>query len=108
MDQSAVFLTIVGMTLVTYLPRLLPAWLLSKRSLPDAWRVWLAYVPISVVSAMLLPALVLREGAVDLGFSNLELWAAVPTILVGVLTRSLFATVLTGMLGLTLLRELPM
>lgn len=97
MDQQDIFLIIVGMTVVTYLPRLLPAWLLSSRRLPKAVGMWLGYVPPAVLAAMLAPTLLLPDGAVALGPDNLFLWAAVPTVLVSVATRSLFATVLVGM-----------
>ncbi|MEQ8964748.1 MAG: AzlD domain-containing protein [Azospirillaceae bacterium] len=97
MDQHAVFLIILGMTAVTYLPRLLPALLLSSRRLPRPVEIWLGYVPAAVLAAMLAPTLVLRDGAIALGFDNLFLWAAVPTTLVAIATRSLFATVLAGM-----------
>ena len=42
MDQTQITLTILGMGLVTYLPRLLPIWLLSARRLPPALVAWLS------------------------------------------------------------------
>ncbi|MBN1248722.1 MAG: AzlD domain-containing protein [Anaerolineae bacterium] len=98
MDQTMVFLTIVGMLIVTYLPRLLPLWLFSTRSLPPLVITWLRYVPVAVLAAMLLPSLVLADGGVALGKSNLFFWAAIPTFIVAWKTKSLFAAVLVGML----------
>lgn len=97
MDQRAVFITILGMALVTYLPRLLPVWLLSSRTLPPLVIAWLRYVPVAVMAAMLLPSLVVREQQLDLGVGNLFFWAAIPTILVAWKTRSFFGTVIVGM-----------
>jgi len=97
LDQQDIFLIIVGMTAVTYLPRLLPALLLSSRRLPKAVEVWLRHVPAAVLAAMLAPALLLSDGRIAIGIDNLFLWAAVPTVLVALATRSLFATVLAGM-----------
>ena len=97
MDQTALFLTILGMALVTYLPRLLPVWLLSRRTLPPLVVVWLRYVPVSVLAAMLLPMLVVQEDRIDLGLDNLFFWAAIPAVLVAWKTKSFFGTVLTGM-----------
>ena len=62
MDQQRVFLTILGMAVVTYLPRLMPTWFLSSRSLPHWLVVWLRFVPVAVLSAMLFPS-VLTDGA---------------------------------------------
>jgi branched-subunit amino acid transport protein len=106
MDQTRVFLTLVGMGLVTYLPRLLPVWLLSSRRLPAAVVTWLRYVPASVLAAMLFPAIFTQQGALNLQPGNLSLWAALPTLLVAWKTRSLFYAVVTGIAAIALLRLL--
>ena len=97
MDQEAVFLTILGMSLVTYLPRLLPTWLLSSKSLPPLLITWLRYVPVAVLAAILLPALLIHDKQLSLRPDNLFLWAALPTLLVVWKTRSFFAAVIVGM-----------
>jgi branched-subunit amino acid transport protein len=97
MDQEKILITILGMGAVTYLPRLLPVLLLSSKKLPPLVETWLRYVPVAVLSAMLLPALAVNDGALDFSGSNLFLWAAVPTFLVAWKTRSLFGSVVVGM-----------
>jgi len=97
MDQQAVFLVMVGMLLVTYLPRLLPLLLFSSRDLPPLVVAWLRYVPAAVLSAMLLPSLVLADNQLNLRVSNIFLWAAIPTFFVALKTKSLFAAVIVGM-----------
>ena len=104
MDQTTIFLTILGMGLVTYLPRLLPVWFLSSRSLLLLVIAWLRYVPVAVLSALLLPGLLLQEGDIDLSFNNLFLWAAIPAMLIAWKTKSFFGTVLVGMGLVALLR----
>jgi branched-subunit amino acid transport protein len=106
MGQEAIFLTILGMAAVTALPRILPVWLLADRTLPPIIERWLKYVPVSVLSALLLPSILIPEGAIDLGFSNLYLWAALPTLLIGWKTRSLFGAVIAGMALVALARFL--
>ena len=97
MDQEAVFLTILGMSLVTYLPRLLPTWLLSSKSLPPFLITWLRYVPVAVLAAILFPALLIYDKQLSLRPDNLFLWAAIPTLLVVWKTRSFFGAVIIGM-----------
>lgn len=104
MDQRTVLLTILGMAAVTFLPRLLPAWFLSSRSLPRWVVVWLQNVPVAVLAAMVLPAIVMRGGELFVGAQNLFLLAAVPTLLVAVRTRSLFGSVATGIVVVALAR----
>lgn len=104
MEQKVIFLTILGMMLVTYIPRVLPVWLLSSRPLPRLAVAWLRYVPVAVLAAMLFPAILVHDRRVDLGLDNLFLWAALPTLLVAWKTRSLFGPVLVGMIAVAVAR----
>ena len=96
MDQQKVFIAILGMSVVTYLPRLLPAWLLSGRQLPPLLVTWLSYVPPAVMAALLVPSLLMWDGQVNLLPQNLYLWAALPTLLFAIWTRNFFGTVVLG------------
>jgi len=104
MDQQTVFLTVLGMAVVTYTPRLLPVLFLSSRSLPRLAIAWLRYVPVAVLAAMLLPSIMVQDNQVDLGLDNLFFWAAIPTLLVAWKTRSLFGSVLVGMVIVAVVR----
>lgn len=97
MDQAVIFWTIVGMAVVTYLPRLLPVLFLSGRSLHPVIAAWLRLVPPAVLAAMLVPSLLVRGESVDLSSSNLFFWAALIAFPVAWKWRSLSATVLVGM-----------
>lgn len=97
MDQKIIFLTILGMALVTFLPRLLPVWFLSTRSLPRVVTTWLRYVPAAVLAAMLFPSILVSNNQLNFSFTNLYLLAFIPTLLVGWKTKSLFGAVVVGM-----------
>ena len=101
MDQERVLWTIVGMGLVTYLPRLAPLLVLSRRGaserpLPPWVARWLGYVPAAVLAAMLVPSLLVAEGRAHLAWDNLYLWAALPTAWIAWKTRSLVGAVTAG------------
>lgn len=106
MDEKVVLLTIVGMAVVTYVPRVFPLLALAGRKLPDVVKSWLGYVPAAVLAALLLPSLVLSDGRLAIKGSNLFLWAALPTFAAAVLTRNLFVPVLVGMVVVILGRLL--
>ena len=89
--------TMVGMGVVTYLPRLIPTLFLSGRSLHPLITGWLRLVPPAVLAAMLAPSLMVSEGNVDLSFDNLYFWAALIAFPVAWRFNSLSATVLVGM-----------
>lgn len=97
MDQRTIFLTIFGMFAVTYLPRVLPVWLLSGRKLPEVVVKWLRYTPAAVLAALLAPGVLAPEGVLAASWDNLYLVALIPTLLVAWKTRSLFGAVVAGM-----------
>jgi branched-subunit amino acid transport protein len=109
LDQERVLWTIVGMGLVTYLPRLIPFLLLAGGeggTLPAWLERWLRYVPVAVLAAMLLPSLLVVEGRARLAWDNLYLWAALPTAWIAWKTRSLIGAVLAGVAVVALGRML--
>jgi len=98
------YLTIAGMMLVTFSPRVIPLWFLASRSLPPRVAAWLRYVSPAVLSAMLLPSIIAPDGQVYIYWENLYLMAAIPTLLVAWKTRSLVIPVLVGMALVALAR----
>ena len=96
MDNQKVFYTIVAMSVVTFLPRFVPAWLLSSVTLPDALARWLKFVPAAVLSTLLWPSLLVRDHHLDLSTHNLGLMVAIPTAVVAFVTRSFLGTVILG------------
>ena len=92
-----IFLTIAGMAAVTYGPRAIPMLALASRSLPAPLARWLSYVPTAVLSAMLFPALILKDKSLDISLDNVFLLAAIPAFVLAWRTRSFFGTVALGM-----------
>ena len=88
---------LIGMGLVTYIPRWAPLFFLSQRNLPGWFVEWLGLIPASILSALLLPELITAGAPRQLVFQK-ELWVALPTFLVALKWRSLGGTVLAGML----------
>ena len=93
---------LLGMGLVTYLPRMLPLLLLADRQLPQGVRDWLALVPPAVLAALIAPALLVNGASHSLAFKP-ELLATIPTLLVAWRTRSLGGAVAIGMAAFWLL-----
>lgn len=106
MEDSTILITLLGMAAVTYLPRVVPAWYLRNRQLHPFIIAWLRYVPIAVLSALLLPSLLIQGDQLNLSTSNLFLWAAIPAALVAWWKKSLFGTVVTGMAIVAIVRFL--
>ncbi|KOP68716.1 branched-chain amino acid ABC transporter [Bacillus sp. FJAT-18019] len=97
---------IIGCAVVTLIPRVLPLMIFSKLRIPDLMIRWLDHVPVAVMGALLAQELLVSDGRVNPGAHTLELMAAVPAFLTAFLTKSLFATVIVGILTLVGLRML--
>ncbi|MFC5452777.1 AzlD domain-containing protein [Paenibacillus aestuarii] len=100
-----IFLIIVGSSIVTVLPRVLPLIVLSRIQLPDWGMRWLNYVPVAVMAALVGQELLLQDGNISI-LHNIELLAALPTFAVAIFTRSLLGTVVVGIVSMMILRLL--
>lgn len=98
-------LIILGMGLVTYLPRVLPLLLLAQRRLPQGLIDWLSLIPVAILAALLAPGLFLSSHEQTLTLGKPELYAAIPTFLFALRTRSLGLSVIIGMSSYWLLQH---
>ena len=64
--NNNVFLVIVGMAVVTYLPRLLPFHLFSKLNLSKRMTLFLKCIPYSALGALIIPDIFTSVGNVSL------------------------------------------
>ncbi|TWI55633.1 branched-subunit amino acid transport protein [Pseudomonas duriflava] len=98
------WLTIVGMATVTYLLRYsLFAW--PGLRFPPLVRQALHYVPIAVLSAIIVPGLLLPDGErLSLSLDNAYLLAGLACIVIAAWSRHLLATIGGGLLVFFLLR----
>ncbi len=95
--KTGYLLLVLGMGIVTYLPRWIPLVFLSRRSLPGWLRQWLDFIPAAVLSALILPVLVTSGEPRHLSFLQPELLVAIPTWIFAWKSRSLAGTVVIGM-----------
>lgn len=100
-------LMIAGMAVVTFLIRYPMLVLVGRVKLPDRVFQALRYVPIAVLTAIIVPAIVYPDGRnLDLNPFSPYFVAAVVTVLVMWRTKNLLLTILIGMAVFLLLRFL--
>ena len=97
---------IIGMGLVTFIPRWLPLIYLTKRSMPSWLVEWLDFIPAAILSAILLPALITDSATKSIDLGRPEFIVAIPTLLFAITTRSLGGTVIVGMILFALAQKL--
>ena len=106
MLDAELWLTIVGMGAATYATRLLPIVLLERMNLPLMVQRALRFVPPAVLSAIVFPELLMRDGALDISPGNARLMAGVVAGLVAWRTRNVILTIAVGMAALWILQAL--
>ncbi|MBW8012172.1 MAG: AzlD domain-containing protein [Chloroflexi bacterium] len=91
---------IIGMTVVTFGARYPVLALLSKNPLPEPLFKALKFVPPAVLSAIILPAVLMPTGKLGLEVNNAPLFAGLAASLIAWRSRSLLLTIVLGMLVL--------
>ncbi|MZP30029.1 AzlD domain-containing protein [Heliobacterium undosum] len=100
--RSDIFLIIAGMAAVTFLTRFGALGLF--RFMPPWLEKWLKYVPTAVLTILIVPALVMPAGRVDISLQNDYLLAGIVAALVAYKTRNVTATLGLSMMVMFSLR----
>lgn len=101
-----IWLVMITGGLLTFAIRLSFIYLFEKIRLPELVREGLRFVPPAVLSAILVPELVLHSGRLDLSLGNERLLAGLVAIAVGWWSRNFFLTMLAGAAALLILQLL--
>lgn len=107
MSTTASFIwIIIGCAIVTWIPRVVPFILVKNVALPEVLMKWLSYIPICILTALIVEHMWIIDGkgisaiSVDLPF----LYALIPTVIVAIWSRSLSLTVLVGVIAMAVVR----
>ena len=97
---------IIGMGVITYAIRLSMIVISGQIQLGDHLQRALRYVPPAVLSAIILPEMLLPGGTLDLSLSNERLLAGLIAIVVAWYTQNMIWTVAVGMIALWILQAI--
>ena len=106
MTGTALWLTLLGMGLITYGIRLSMILLLGRFELSDGLRRALRLVPPAVLSAIIFPELLRPNGVLDISFGNPRLLAGIIAALVAWRTKNALLTIGVGMAALWVLQAM--
>jgi branched-subunit amino acid transport protein len=102
----SLWLVIVFAGLLTFSTRLSFILLLDRIQVPDWFRRGLRFVPVAVLSAIILPELATHNAVIDLSLRNPQLYAGALAILVAWRTKNVLLTISVGMAALLIFRAL--
>lgn len=106
MEQIVVL--ILGMAIVTYLPRFLPLHVLTRIEIPKVVILWLRYVPVAVLAALIVPGVTAAERQLSLEWGNAYLLASFIAFFVAWRSKNMMFTVIAGMGVVLLLQWFPL
>ncbi len=98
MSNAEIALLIGGMAAVTFLIRYPILAIVGRIQLPPEMRDALQYVPVAVLTAIIMPAVLLTDGQPDIALDNAYLVAGMVAAGVAYWSRNLTWTILVGMM----------
>jgi branched-subunit amino acid transport protein len=102
----SLWLTIVLAGVVTFGIRFSFIYMQGRVSMPDWFQRGLRFVPVAVLSAIILPELASHGGAVDLSLRNPQLLAGTTAMLVAWRTKNVLLTIIAGLVALLIFQAL--
>jgi len=100
------WLVMCAIGLLTFMTRLSFIALLERWQAPAIMKRALGFVPVTVLTAIIVPELVLHDGMLDLALTNPRLLAGGIAIIVAWKTKNVVWTIVTGMGALLLLQKI--
>jgi len=102
--RSEVFYIIVGMALVTFFTRFGTLALFRFTGVPTWLNRWLKYVPVAILTSLIVPTLLLPKGYLDISLNNHYLIAGIVAAIVAYKSRNIIATMGLGMIIMLVLK----
>ena len=104
--RTEIVLIIMGMAAVTFFTRFASAVLFRKTGVPVWFERWMKHVPTGMLTALIMPALLLPKGYLDVSVHNHYLWAGLVAITATYLFRNAIVTMSLGLVVMLSLRLL--
>lgn len=95
--RSEIILLIAGMAAVTYFTRVSCVALFKYTGMPVGLLRWLKHIPTAMLTALILPALMLPKGYLDLTLHNHYLLAGIVAAIAAYFSRNILVTLTFGM-----------
>ncbi len=104
--RSEILIIIIGMGIVTYFTRIGALALFRFIGVPSWLNRWLKYVPVAILTALIVPSLLLPQGYLDISINNHYLIAGIVAAVVAYKSRNIIATLGLGISVMLVLKLL--
>jgi len=103
-SNTSFFLLLIGCTLVTFIPRVIPFLVARNFTISTSVEKWLSYLPVCIFTGLIVESLLETGGSNSISINWEALLATIPTIIVAFLSKSLLTTVLFGVVCMAVVR----
>lgn len=94
---------LIGCTLVTWIPRILPFMFVRSIRLPNVVVRWLSFIPVCILTALIVEGFIIQtDHTITLDWQVLVV--LFPTLFIAFKTKSLSLTVIAGIVCMALIR----
>ena len=100
------WMLIAGMAVLTFLPRYIPFALAGKVTLPPWLSQALSFVPIAVLTVIIVQSTLIRDGEISFTLQNHHLIAAIIAFFVALISKHMFLTIALGLISFALIEWL--
>lgn len=97
---------IIGMFVITFGLRFVMFAFAGKMGFPNRLEMALKFVPPTVLTAIIIPSVVMPQGFIDFSLYNHYLMAAISSVIIALVTKSLLKTIGLGMFFFLILKYL--
>ncbi|MCM2981530.1 AzlD domain-containing protein [Niallia circulans] len=104
MSNMSFFLLLIGCTIVTFIPRVIPFLVARNFTISAPVEKWLSYLPVCVFTGLIVESLIGTTESNSISINWEALLATIPTIIVAFLSKSLLTTVLFGVVCMAVVR----
>ncbi|WP_413518125.1 AzlD domain-containing protein [Carnobacterium maltaromaticum] len=95
---------ILGMAVVTYLPRMLPMLLLNNREIPEKIVRWMSFIPVSIFASLIFSDIFFWENQFSINpLENLKLIPAIVVFFIAYKTKNIMWSIVFGVVGISLM-----
>ncbi|WP_277631549.1 AzlD domain-containing protein [Atopococcus tabaci] len=103
MTSSQLWL-IIGMAVVTYLPRVLPVLMLSNREISAPLKKWMSFIPVAIFSALVFSDIFFWNDTFNAHpFDNAKLIPSIIVFYLAYKTKNMLLSMMMGVLAIALM-----
>lgn len=101
MNNNYIFFIIIGMYIVTYLPRVLPMLIFSKKEMPDLKKI-MKFIPVAILTSLTAKDVFFNGDSLYLSIANPKIISFMIVLLVAYKFKSIGISIITGVISIYL------